>query len=111
MYKEQASDNRKVKEYIRTVKKSLKEKYGQIDPSWGLMVDLLEDQLLLYYGYRDRLHNGEELKYTESKSFREILASILKLTQKLGVSSPYDQVKVKPTNDSKKDEPDYIDSL
>lgn len=112
MNKEKATANQtKVKEYIRTVKRSLKEKYGAIDPSWQLMIDCLEDQLLLYYTYRDKLHSGAELKFSETKSFREILASILKLTQKLGVSSPYDQVKVKPAGNKKDEEPDYIDTL
>ena len=110
MLKNEASSNKKVKDYISTVKKSLKEKYGRIDPSWQLMVDLLEDQLLLYYDFRDKLHNGEELKFSETKSFREILASILKLTQKLGVASPYDTAKVK-TTEKKEEEPDYLDSL
>lgn len=111
MLKNSATENKKkVKDYILTVKKSLKEKYGYIDPSWQLMVDLLEDQLLLYYDFRDKLHNGEELKFSETKSFREILASILKLTQKLGTASPYDAVKVKVA-EKKEEESDYLDSL
>ena len=104
------ANSKKVSDYILTVKRSLKEKYGRIDPAWQLMIDLLEDQLLLYYDFRDKLHNGEELKFSETKSFREILASILKLSQKLGISSPYDTAKVKPT-DKPKEEPDYLDTL
>jgi hypothetical protein len=104
------TNNKKVKDYILTVKRSLKEKYGRIDPAWQLMIDLLEDQLLLYYDFREKLHNGEELKFSETKSFREILASILKLSQKLGISSPYDFAKVKVT-EKKEEQPDYIDEL
>ena len=110
MLKDKAASTKQVDSYIRTVRKSLKEKYGYVDPAWELMIDMLQDQLLLYYSYRERLHKGEELKFSESKAFREITASILKLSQKLGVNSPYDTAKVKVT-DKKDDEPDYIDSI
>ena len=111
MLKDKATNEKQVEQYIRTVRKSLKEKYGKVDPAWELMVDMLQDNLLLYYSYRDRLRSGEELKFSESKSFREITATILKLSQKLGVSSPYDYSKVKPPKKETKEEPDYIDSL
>lgn len=111
MLKDTASNNKQVEQYIRTVRKSLKEKFGTIDPAWELMVNMLEDNLLIYYNYRDRLRAGEELKFSESKAFREITATILKLSQKLGVSSPYDYSKVKPPKKETKEEPDYIDTL
>lgn len=112
MLKDKAANEKQVEQYIRTVRKSLKEKYGKVDPAWELMVDMLQDNLLLYYSYRDRLRSGEELKFSESKSFREITATILKLSQKLGISSPYDYSKVKPPKEEKKEESqDYLDSL
>lgn len=111
MLKDTASNNKQVEQYIRTVRKSLKEKYGRVDPSWELMISLLEDNMLIYYNYRDRLHAGEELKFSESKAMREVTATILKLSQKLGVSSPYDYNKTKPAKKEEKEAPDYIDTL
>lgn len=111
MLKDKASENKQVDQYIRTVRKSLKEKYGRVDPAWELMIDMLQDNLLVYYNYRDRLHAGEELKFSESKAFREVTATILKLSQKLGTTSPYDTVKVKPVKKEEKEAPDYLDSL
>ena len=111
MLKDKATNEKQAEQYIRTVRKSLKEKYGMVDPAWELMIDMLQDNMLVYYNYRDRLRAGEELKFSESKAMREVTATILKLSQKLGVSSPYDYNKTKPVKKEEKEAPDYLDSL
>lgn len=108
-----ATENkRKVERYMAACRKSLRERFGRIDEAWNLTLDMLQDQLLLYYSFQEQLRSGVDLKFSEIKTYREITASILKLTTKLGVSSPYDQKAVRSVTPEKSDkEPDYIDSL
>ena len=108
-----AADNKKkVDKYMAACRKSLRERFGHIDEAWNLTLDMLCDQLLLYYSFQDKLRGGQELKFSEIKTYREITASILKLTTKLGVSSPYDQkITRQMATEKKEEEPDYINEL
>lgn len=108
-----ATENkRKVERYMAACRKSLRERFGRIDEAWNLTLDMLQDQLLLYYSFQEQLRSGVDLKFSEIKTYREITASILKLTTKLGVSSPYDQkVTRQVANEKKDEEPDYLESL
>lgn len=108
-----ASDNKKkVDKYMAACRKSLRERFGHIDEAWNLTLDMLQDQLLLYYSFQEQLRSGEPLKFSEIKMYREVTSSVLKLTQKLGVSSPYDIKSVRTVTPEKKDEePDYISEL
>lgn len=105
-------NNKKVDKYMTACRKSLRERFGRVDEAWNLTLDMLQDQLLMYYSFQDKLRGGQELKFSEIKMYREITASILKLTTKLGVSSPYDQkITRQVATEKKDDEPDYLESL
>lgn len=108
-----ATENkRKVEKYMAACRKSLRERFGHIDEAWNLTLDMLQDQLLLYYSFQEQLRSGVALKFSEIKTYREITASILKLTTKLGVSSPYDQkITRQIATEKKDDEPDYLNEL
>lgn len=100
-----------INKYISTIERSLTERYGNVDDSWRLLLDMLADNLRLYKVIQDKIQTKpNELKNVDIKNFKEISATILKITQKLGVSSPYDMAKVKLPQKEEK-ENDYVDNL
>lgn len=100
-----------INKYISTIERSLAERYGNVDDSWRLLLDMLADNLRLYKVIQDKIQTKpSELKNVDIKNFKEISATILKITQKLSVASPYDLSKTKLPQKEEK-ENDYVESL
>lgn len=99
-----------ITQYMNTVRRFLTERYGAVDPSWEATLSVLEDNLHIYRKLHEAIRNTPDALSTKDiKIYKEITNSILKISQKLGIS-PYDQGRVKtPTKGEK--ETDYVDSL
>lgn len=101
-------------EYIEQIKNYLKETYGEVKPEWNLTIQSLEDTIKRYTEVK-KIIDEEGIFFTDTKrknpllsTEKDLLSTILKLTQKLGIS-PWDdsKIKVQPEDDTE----DYINNL
>lgn len=84
----------KQKEYTKEIKESLKQRYGEIKPEWNLLLGILEDSMKRLYQVKKEIdtnglfmgNNRNPLLTTE----KELVAQILKISQKIGITSPYE---------------------
>lgn len=103
-----------IDKYMQGVNDFLVEKYGKIKPEWGATLMLLDHSLRRYVQIRELLDQEglfDSSNYKKNPlitSEKDIIATILKLTQKLGVS-PWDQSKIKVEEDD--DTGDFIEEL
>lgn len=107
-------NKKEIKLYIESVREYLINRYGSLKPEWECIIMLLKDYIIRYIQVRESINdNGIYDINTGRKNpllttEKDIIASILKLSQKLGVS-PWDLSKIK---DEKEDDADsFIESL
>ncbi len=101
-------------EYIEQIKNYLKETYGEVKPEWNLTIQSLEDTIKRYTEVKKIIDEGG-IFFTDTKrknpllsTEKDLLSTILKLTQKLCIS-PWDVSKLKIQEDDNVD--DYINNL
>lgn len=101
-------------EYIEQIKNYLKETYGEVKPEWNLTIQSLEDTIKRYTEVK-QIIDEEGIFFTDTKrknpllsTEKDLLSTILKLTQKLCIS-PWDVSKLKIQEDDNVD--DYINNL
>lgn len=103
-----------IKNYMLGVREHLTKEYKQINPEWEITLGILEDQLILYKRLKDTINeqglmNGAGTSKNPLLSTqKDCVATILKLSQKLGIS-PWDYSKIH--NDGEEDTESFIDSL
>ena len=109
---------KKEKELLDGIDKFLVDKYGAIDPSWNINIQLLKDTVHRYNQVREEIDKtgiySGGVKNPLLSTEKDCLATILKLSQRLGIS-PYDIAKLKKVESSVADHDDdvddYIDGL
>lgn len=108
----------KQKEYTKEIKESLKERYGEIKPEWNLLLGILEDSMKRLYQVKKEIdtnglfmgNNRNPLLTTE----KELVAQILKISQKIGVMSPYEKAsltKMEKCVGEDDDTDDFVENL
>ena len=107
-------NKKEIKLYIESVREYLINRYGSLKPEWECIIMLLKDYIIRYIQVRESINdNGIYDTNTGRKNpllttEKDIIASILKLSQKLGVS-PWDLSKIK--DDKEDDTEDYLNEL
>lgn len=99
---------------IKAINNYLIEKYGNIRPEWETVITLLSDCLNRYEQVKEALdtygvfdpETGKKNQLITSE--KDLIATILKLAQKLGIS-PWDASKIKDS--AVEDEEDFIENL
>ncbi len=108
--------NKEIKNYMASVREFLNEKYGSMRPEWESTLFILQDSLLRYSQIKKEIEaNGLYDATTGRKNpllstEKDCIATILKLTQKLGVS-PWDFTKLDNGESDNEDEDDFLSSL
>lgn len=103
-----------VTKYMEGVKNYLQEVYGEVKVEWGSTLLILEDSLRRYEQIKQEINNNGIFDINTGRknplltTEKDCIATILKLTQKLGVS-PWDSSKIK--TDNADDDEDFIKSL
>lgn len=105
----------KLVEYIRG---SLIDRYGEIPLEWELHLQILEDTIDRYNQVREEINKQGisvgNVKNQLLSTEKDCLATILKITQKLGVT-PWDKAKLEKAEcdipEEEDDEGDFIDTL
>ena len=96
------------------VKNYLQEQYGEVKVEWGSTLLILEDSLRRYEQIKEAINNSGIYDSSTGRknplltTEKDCIATILKLSQKLGVS-PWDSSKIK--QDTADDDEDFIKSL
>lgn len=104
----------KTTEFINSVKGYLSSKYGEVKVEWGSTLLILEDSLRRYEQIKEEINNNGIFDSSTGRknplltTEKDCIATILKLSQKLGIS-PWDSSKIK--TDSEEDDEDFIESL
>lgn len=91
------------------INRSLKERFGTVPIAWMPMLDIYKDYLYLYDELIEEFKEGNR-KGNVLKSIKDTVGIILAISQKLGVSSPYDNNRLK-TKEKEEEEPDYLSTL
>ena len=100
--------------YIKAVKDFLISEYGVVKGEWQITLMALEDALNRYAEVKESIANNgiyneaTGLKNPLLSTEKDLLSTILKLTQKLGIS-PWDASKIKNTPDDDTD--DFLNNL
>lgn len=108
--------NKDIKIYMNSVREFLNEKYGSLRPEWESTLFILQDSLIRYSQIKKEIEaNGLYDATTGRKNpllstEKDCIATILKLTQKLGVS-PWDFTKLDNGESDNEDEDDFLSSL
>jgi len=98
-----------VKLVMDDINRSLKERFGEVPVAWMPMIDIYQDYLYLYDELIEEFKQGNR-KGNVLKSIKDTVGIILALSQKLGVSSPYDNHRLKqPVKEE--EEKDFLDSI
>lgn len=106
--------NKITKETIKKIQDYLVKQYGDIQPQWEMTLNLLADNLDLYYDCRKSIKdNGifDDTSYKKNPlltTCKDLQATIMKQIQHFGLS-PYAISKIKQTEDD--DSEDFIESL
>lgn len=104
---------------MKGIKSFLKNKYGTISDEWTMTLMILENTIKRYIQIKEEIDkNGiydttTHLKNPLLSTEKDCLATILKLTQKLGIT-PWDYAKINKAEsllDDDDDSDDFIDSL
>lgn len=104
----------KIKEYMAGVRDYLTTEYGEVKKEWEITLVMLEDNLYLYEEIKQSIKdNGIYSAVRAAKNpllstLKDTQATILKISQKLGVS-PYDKYKVR--KEEVEDTDEFIDNL
>lgn len=104
----------KIKEYMAGVRDYLTTEYGEVKKEWEITLVMLEDNLYLYEEIKQSIKdNGiySAVRATKNpllSTLKDTQATILKISQKLGVS-PWDASKIKVAAED--DTNDFIDNL
>lgn len=107
-------NKKEVNKYIENVRKALTEKYGEFKPEWEGVLMCLKDCILRYIQVKESINaNGIYDSTTGKKNpllttEKDNIATILKLSQKLGIS-PWDASKIKIMEEDDTD--DFIEHL
>lgn len=102
------------KTYIKQVKSQLKAKYGKLEDSWDLTLNLLADTYEMYNMCWDviKTHGvykeNTGLKSPVLSTLKDCTATILKLQQQLGIT-PWAESKIKTTENDDTD--DFLENL
>lgn len=104
-----------IKKYIEDTKQQLTEEYGEIKPSWEVTLSLMEDTLEmivdLQEGIKERgLFDEKGKKNPLINSLKDYQTLMLRLSQKIGCTSPYDISKIKKLSEED-DTEEFIESL
>ena len=98
-----------IKKIVSSVEEQLTERFGKVPTCWLPMVEIYEDYLYLYDELMKEFKEGNR-KGPILKSIKDTVTMLLALSQKLGVSSPYDNMRLK-TKEKEEEEPDYLSTL
>lgn len=91
---------KEIKNHIDSCKESIIKRYGEIPSQYFITINLLEDTLIRYSQVKEAIDkfgicdSQTGVKNQLLSSEKDLLATIFKLTQKLGLS-PYDSAKIK----------------
>lgn len=114
-----SKENMKLKEiklYMSSVREFLINKYGEMKPEWESTLFILQDTLLRYSQIKKEIDKNGLYDVTSGRknpllsTEKDCIATILKLTQKLGVS-PWDFTKLDNGDSDNEDEDDFLSSL
>lgn len=105
------------KEMIEAVTTFLKDKYGEIKPEWNIVLMALKDTIHRYSQIKKEIDKSGiydgSVKNPLLSTEKDCLATILKLTQKIGCT-PWDFAKLNKAESQlgvEDDTEDFIDSL
>ena len=104
----------KPKKILSDIREYLTQKYGSVKPSWETLLWMLEEQLEIYVLCKKELENSYIFVSAENKknsllsTLKDCTATILKISQQLGIS-PWSESKIKPDEDDQTE--DYIQGL
>lgn len=109
----------KQKEYTKEVKESLIQRYGEIKPEWNLLLGILEDSMKRLYQVKKEidtngLYMGNGNRNPLLTTEKELIAQILKISQKIGITSPYETAslsKMEKCVGQDDDTEDFIENL
>lgn len=85
--------------YIEACRAYLIAKYGSIQPQWEITLMMLQDNMQMYEEVKKSIkangiwNDSRQVKNPLLSTMKDLQASIMKLTQKLGVT-PYDDAKI-----------------
>lgn len=102
------------KQYIQNIRDYLVEEYGAVKPEWELTLILLQNTIERYNRVakiidKEGIYDSTRgVKNPLLSTEKDLLATILKLTQKIGCS-PWDASKIK--NSPEDDTESFLDSL
>lgn len=103
-----------IKKYMKGVHQFLIEKYGEVKPEWGCTLTCLENTLRRYNQVKETLDEVGIFDTTTGKknalltTEKDCIATILKISQKLGIN-PWDDSKIKA--EVEEDDEDFIEGL
>lgn len=104
----------KIKDYMQGVRDFLQNEYGEVKSEWEITLIMLEDNLNLYEEIKQSIKDNGIYSVTRGvknpllSTMKDTQATILKISQKLGIS-PWDSSKIKqaPVDDVN----DFVESL
>lgn len=107
---------KEIKNYMSSVRNYLEEKYGGLKEEWESTLFILQDTLIRYSQIKKEIDKNGLYDVTTGRknpllsTEKDCIATILKLTQKLGVS-PWDFTKLDNGDNDNDDEDDFLSSL
>lgn len=102
------------KQYIQNIRDYLVEEYGSVKPEWELTLILLQNTIERYNRVakiidKEGIYDSTRgVKNPLLSTEKDLLATILKMSQKLGIS-PYDKNKIRTQDED--DTEEFLDSL
>lgn len=94
---------------MNDINRSLEERFGKVPTAWMPMLDIYKDYLYLYDELIEEFKEGNR-KGNILKSIKDTVGILLAISQKLGVSSPYDNNRLK-IKEKEEEESDYLSTL
>lgn len=91
---------KEIKDYMNSVRKYLITRYGEVKGEWEFSLLCLENSLVRYNQINESINNNGIYDVSTGRknpllsTEKDVLATIFKLTQKLGIT-PYDSSKIK----------------
>lgn len=106
--------SKKTNDYIKAAQEHLENTYGEVKSEWVITLQMMKDNIELYQRVLNEIdtygiYNAQTgLKNPLLSTAKDLQASLMKMTQKLGLT-PYDAAKIKQTTED--DTEDFIDRM
>lgn len=105
--------SKKTKDYIKATRNYLVSQYGDVQPEWEMLLELLKDDFELYKRIMDIIEvqgisTAPQSKNPLLSTAKDLQATMFKIIQHFGIS-PYSAAKIKMSQPD--DTNDFIDNL